>query len=388
MNRRELLEEDLMWKCPSCGERVEDDFEMCWNCQTEKDSSSVVTEVEDDLQEWECTACGANVSSETDTCPSCGADIREREANQNALGSTFCRNCAAVMDTDAAFCSSCASPVSYSTAYKCPACSKEVNPNAKFCKYCAADLKGVSTAYKCPACSKEVNPNAKFCKYCATDLKGVGNGPTAARKYNSLVILVVSVLGLAAVSAAVYFIFNSQASAGFPFSAVNAERTEAVSFCKALHQQQTSLSGLNSEEAPLMVSIAKWAGYVSFMGGSGESSNQQARQFAQQVQRLRQQVASVRQAIEGEKLNQAYTQTTRGNIVSELTKREQFLGEVGRLCGQSTSFGTTFGTQFQVPNSLRQLTSKLQTYSQSEDVIDRGIRDLRTKYEITDVEIR
>jgi predicted nucleic-acid-binding Zn-ribbon protein len=28
-----------MWKCPTCGEEVEDDFNICWNCQSGKDGS-------------------------------------------------------------------------------------------------------------------------------------------------------------------------------------------------------------------------------------------------------------------------------------------------------------------------------------------------------------
>jgi hypothetical protein len=28
-----------MWKCPSCGEDVEDEFSACWNCQRGKDGS-------------------------------------------------------------------------------------------------------------------------------------------------------------------------------------------------------------------------------------------------------------------------------------------------------------------------------------------------------------
>jgi hypothetical protein len=28
-----------MWKCPACGEDVEDDFNVCWNCQRGKDGS-------------------------------------------------------------------------------------------------------------------------------------------------------------------------------------------------------------------------------------------------------------------------------------------------------------------------------------------------------------
>ena len=32
-----------MWTCPSCGEDVEDDFNVCWNCQRSKDGTTPAT---------------------------------------------------------------------------------------------------------------------------------------------------------------------------------------------------------------------------------------------------------------------------------------------------------------------------------------------------------
>jgi predicted nucleic-acid-binding Zn-ribbon protein len=29
-----------MWRCPSCGEDVEDDFNVCWNCQRDKNGTA------------------------------------------------------------------------------------------------------------------------------------------------------------------------------------------------------------------------------------------------------------------------------------------------------------------------------------------------------------
>jgi len=50
-----------MWKCPRCGEGVDDQFEVCWNCQRQKDDLSppsgnaagTVTGSEDPFQEPE-----------------------------------------------------------------------------------------------------------------------------------------------------------------------------------------------------------------------------------------------------------------------------------------------------------------------------------------------
>jgi len=64
-----------MWQCGNCSELVENDFEVCWNCQTERDDS--VASIRSDPQEWECEACGAEVGIDDDICANCGADISE-----------------------------------------------------------------------------------------------------------------------------------------------------------------------------------------------------------------------------------------------------------------------------------------------------------------------
>jgi hypothetical protein len=78
-----------MWKCKTCGERLEDEFEVCWNCQTErgqqpgKPSSASPTayspKAENAVESdgWECLACGADVTFEDRTCRTCGADVTE-----------------------------------------------------------------------------------------------------------------------------------------------------------------------------------------------------------------------------------------------------------------------------------------------------------------------
>lgn len=169
--------------------------------------------------------------------------------------------------------------------------------------------------------------------------------------------------------------------------ACSSEKAEAVRFGKVLKQQQSSLSNANSQERQLLTSLGRWAGQVAFLGGSGESSNQQARQYSQQVKSLQSQVAQIRQAVEAESLNQAFNQNLRSNIISSLTRREQFLGEVSSLCDNSTGFGTTFGTQFQVPRAVGQIVTKLQSATPPEDNIGTALSELRTKYEITDAEL-
>jgi len=79
-----------MWACMNCGEKVEDDFDVCWNCETQKGSLTsasyfaspksqpvIEEEFSNGPRTWECEACGAEVRFEDLTCPQCGADITE-----------------------------------------------------------------------------------------------------------------------------------------------------------------------------------------------------------------------------------------------------------------------------------------------------------------------
>lgn len=49
-----------------------------------------------------------------------------------------CPKCSSILDDDAAFCASCATPILQTI--HCPKCDKTINADAKFCKYCAFDL--------------------------------------------------------------------------------------------------------------------------------------------------------------------------------------------------------------------------------------------------------
>jgi predicted RNA-binding Zn-ribbon protein involved in translation (DUF1610 family) len=122
-----------MWQCSNCGEQVEDNFGVCWNCQNEKGTS--ITLLEEQPQSWECDACGAEVASQDTICSSCGADISEVAGPQ-----VFCPKCGARVDDDAEFCSSCATRIWASDVVSCPSCAKSICAQDRVCKYCATDL--------------------------------------------------------------------------------------------------------------------------------------------------------------------------------------------------------------------------------------------------------
>lgn len=88
-----------MWACMNCGEKVEDDFDVCWNCETQKGRLSsesyfaspksqpvIKEEFSSGPKTWECEACGTEVRFEDPTCPKCGADITEvADGNEEAM---------------------------------------------------------------------------------------------------------------------------------------------------------------------------------------------------------------------------------------------------------------------------------------------------------------
>lgn len=71
-----------MWKCPSCGEMVEDNFGSCWNCSTDKDappskykSARSKSSEGEEPETWYCDNCDAEIASDDNVCPQCGADV-------------------------------------------------------------------------------------------------------------------------------------------------------------------------------------------------------------------------------------------------------------------------------------------------------------------------
>jgi len=72
------------WKCPECGETVEIDFDVCWNCQKPKPDKVEQPDIEKIIQYqsdeeitlnaenfWKCPKCGETIESNFDTCWNC-----------------------------------------------------------------------------------------------------------------------------------------------------------------------------------------------------------------------------------------------------------------------------------------------------------------------------
>lgn len=75
-----------MWQCSNCGEEVDDVFEVCWNCQTEKDGTRKAIPQSD--EHLKTTAPAVDVPR-SKVCPNCG---RKADADTK-----YCKYCDVVV---------------------------------------------------------------------------------------------------------------------------------------------------------------------------------------------------------------------------------------------------------------------------------------------------
>ncbi|MGE0077875.1 MAG: zinc ribbon domain-containing protein [Bacteroidales bacterium] len=63
-----------MKKCPKCNSEVEDNFDMCWNCQYSFSEDKIINT--SDFKNI-CPKCGSEVDPSKKFCPSCHTDLSE-----------------------------------------------------------------------------------------------------------------------------------------------------------------------------------------------------------------------------------------------------------------------------------------------------------------------
>ena len=60
--------------CPNCNAEVDDNFDMCWNCQYSFSNKKVIDNSEFKLI---CPGCNAEIESSLNYCPNCHYDLKE-----------------------------------------------------------------------------------------------------------------------------------------------------------------------------------------------------------------------------------------------------------------------------------------------------------------------
>lgn len=63
-----------MKKCPNCGSEVDENFELCWNCQYSFIDKKVLDNSDFKLI---CPQCSAEITSSFSYCPKCNCDLRK-----------------------------------------------------------------------------------------------------------------------------------------------------------------------------------------------------------------------------------------------------------------------------------------------------------------------
>lgn len=167
-----------MWTCPSCGEQVEDNLDVCWNCQVAKDGSppesyfsttipkgleglsermsgqpneSLLRIINVDFKDYREEALDlarAELEKRGLPQPTRPPKRIEKPSTKKPVEETFpskedrkrCADCFAVLDDDAKFCPDCRAPVSADGMIECPTCKKSISATSQFCKYCSAVL--------------------------------------------------------------------------------------------------------------------------------------------------------------------------------------------------------------------------------------------------------
>ncbi|MBD3188079.1 hypothetical protein GF325_14680 [Candidatus Bathyarchaeota archaeon] len=125
-----LLEKDMpsadrmVISCPTCGETVNDEEQVCPNCH----------------REIFCDACGGLLSSMAKFCVKCGdpVDLGDPTKKQISLSSeqaTVCPNCGAVLTSKHKFCNECGQEII------CTQCGELLAPGAVFCNSCGDKVK-------------------------------------------------------------------------------------------------------------------------------------------------------------------------------------------------------------------------------------------------------
>jgi len=174
------------------------------------------------------------------------------------------------------------------------------------------------------------------------------------------------------------------------------DRTEAVQFAKALTEKKANFASANTIEKDFVSSARAWCGGITANGaGRGVELNQNAAvaaELAKSAVAISSQLSQVRQAIDGQHLNEEYPRNVRNVLTTQLTKRQRLLQDMRALLEQSAPqfleyrrsrayVGDTF------PDGVGKLDALLRAYKAPEDALGIALAALQAKYGLSDSEL-
>jgi len=174
------------------------------------------------------------------------------------------------------------------------------------------------------------------------------------------------------------------------------ERIEAVQFAKLLTGKKANFASANTIEKDFVISARAWCGGITANGaGRGVELDQNAAvaaELAKSVVAVSSQLSQVRQAIDGQPLQEEYPQHVRDVLTTQLTKRQRQLQDMRALLEQSAPqfleyrhskayVGDTY------PDGVGKLDALVRAYQAPEDALGSALADLQAKYGLSGNEL-
>lgn len=168
-------------------------------------------------------------------------------------------------------------------------------------------------------------------------------------------------------------------------------RTEAVQLAKVLTEKQANFASANAIEKDIVSSARAWCGGITANGaGRGAELDQNASvaaQLAKSAVAASTELSQVRQAVDGQPLQEEYPRSVRNALITQLTNRQRVLQNMRALLEQS-------GAQFleyrqskayagdSYPDGIEKLDALLKVYKAPEDAVGTALAALNEKYSL------
>jgi hypothetical protein len=174
------------------------------------------------------------------------------------------------------------------------------------------------------------------------------------------------------------------------------ERIEAVQLAKVLTERKGNLAAADAIEKDFVSSARAWCDGITANGaGRGVVLDQNATvaaELAKSAVAASTQLSQVRQAVDGQPLQEEYPRSVRNALITQLTKRQRLLQEMRVLLEQSAPqfleyrhsrayVGDTY------PDGIGKLDMLLHAYKAPEDAIGTALAALHAKYSLSDSEL-